>query len=173
MRRTVYPESEETETEPECALTNAQYADSISWKIGKVKAPPSAAKAKAGSGEMQKRLIVGFFFLSWYVAPMYFHPILVQIVSCHMALIIHSEAFTIKEKDFEEAATYRQARYLISIVLYYIMLPRFGILERSIIEASGFTAQENPIMFMVLYDYHIYICLGLFSLLFLLMVFSW
>ena len=104
---------------------------------------------------------------------MYLHPILVQIVSCHIALIIHSEAFSIKEKEFEEATTYRQARWIISIVLYYIMLPRFGILERSIMEASGFTAQEYPIMFMVLYDYHIYICLGLFSLLFLLMVFSW
>ena len=85
---------------------------------------------------------------------MYIHPILVQIVSCHMVLITHSEAFSIKEKEFE-TATYRRARYLISIVLYYILLPRFGILERSIIEASGFTAKEYPIMFMVLYDYHI------------------
>ncbi len=70
-------ESEETETEPEeCAMSTEQYRDSISWKIGKSKAPPSAAKAKA-SGEMQKRLVVGFYILAWYVFPMYVHPILV------------------------------------------------------------------------------------------------
>lgn len=76
MRQKPNLESEETETEPECAMSTEQYKDSISWKIGKVKAPPSAAKAKA-SGEMQKRLIVGFYVLAWYVFPMYVHPILV------------------------------------------------------------------------------------------------
>ena len=74
MRQKPNHESEETETEPECAMSNDQYQDSISWKIGKVKAPPSANKAKS-PGEMQKRLIVGFYVLAWYVYPMYVHPI--------------------------------------------------------------------------------------------------
>lgn len=50
---------------------------------------------------MTKRLIVGVMCLAWYVAPMYIHPLAVQVVSSHMAFILFSETFNIYRKEFE------------------------------------------------------------------------
>ena len=51
-------------------------------------------KAKSAA-EMRKRLVVGFFVLSWYVFPMFMHPIAVCIVNAHINISMQNESFHI------------------------------------------------------------------------------
>ena len=97
-------ESSETESEVEVILSTTQYRDSIKWKIGTAKADDSkdsVKKPKKSAGEVLKRVIVGFMVLAWYVCPMYVHPLCVQAVTCHMALIVHGEAFSMAQKTID------------------------------------------------------------------------
>jgi len=62
-----------------------------------------------------------------------------------------------------------------SIIMFalFFYLPKFGPLERSIIEASGWTARTHPITFAVLYDHHNLICIAMVCLFFICAMLVW
>lgn len=151
-------ESSETETDQEVELTHEQYEDSLEFTFGKVKQSGPVKKAK-GAGETRKRLVVGFFVLSWYVFPMFMHPLAVCIVNVHINISMQNESFHIQPKPFERTISNRVHRYLLQFLAFFILMPWVGPLERSIMEQSGFNAKEYPLLFAILYDeYHNRIC---------------
>ena len=50
------------------------------------------------AAEVRKRIIVGFMILSWYLSPMYIHPIAVSFVSCKFVFIVNREVFELESK---------------------------------------------------------------------------
>mmetsp|Transcript_11905 Transcript_11905/g.15176 ORF Transcript_11905/g.15176 Transcript_11905/m.15176 type:complete len:255 (+) Transcript_11905:220-984(+) len=122
---------------------------------------------------MRKRLVVGFFVLAEYVCPMFMHPLALILVNFHIVSSIHWEAYHIKMKPFEETTSYRLLRIAMSILAFFYFMPTYGAFERPILEASGLTAKENPLLFAVLYDYHSQICVGIICLIFLIMLANW
>jgi len=52
-------------------------------------------------------------------------------------------------------------------------MPRFGMLERGILERSGFSEKQYPTLFMILYDRHMEISLFLCAMSFLFMLCMW
>lgn len=121
---------------------------------------------------MVKRLVVGFMVLAWYVSPMYIHPSAIALVTLHMCSILYVEAFNVHRKDFETKG-HLVYRFALLTTLNLFAFPRFGILERGIMERSGFSAKEYPITFMVLYEKNSMICLTSLSVLFAIIVFRW
>lgn len=101
---------------------------------------------------MRKRLVVGFYILAWYVFPMYVHPIVMCMVTWHIIITMQSESFYIKPKPFERTISYRMLRYALQFIAFFILMPKIGPLERSIVEASGMTAEKYPLLFAILYD---------------------
>lgn len=98
---------------------------------------------------MIKRIIVGFFVLSMYVCPMYIHPffdVIHSVVLCHLAT---KESFSIKHsQDYIDVSF----RYLLFTLVFYYTMTRYGILERGIVERSGYSAQDYPNAFYILYE---------------------
>ena len=134
----------------------------------------SAANAKKPKvdGEMIKRLVVGFAAMAWYLIPMYVHPFMIGPVSIITASLIHSETFNIYRKDFEESDN-AVFRFCFLFFAYLWALPRYGILERTILENSGYTAQKYPLLFKVLYERNSEIILVAFSILFIWLICQW
>ena len=154
-------------------MTKEKYEDSIAFTFGKVKQAGSASKAK-NAAEMRKRLVVGFFVLAWYVFPMYVHPIVMCMVTLHIIITMQRESFQIKPKDFERTISYRVLRYAIQFLAFFILMPTIGPLERSIVEASGMTAEKYPLLFAILYDdLHDKILVALVSFSLIMLMCSW
>lgn len=100
---------------------------------------------------MLKRIIVGVMVLAWFVTPIYVHPLAVAAVFIQMSMIIISEVLNIQHKAFENVIL--QYLYMaLAASLYYFILPRWGFLERPIVERSGFSAKQNPNFFYWLYE---------------------
>jgi phosphatidate cytidylyltransferase len=59
------------------------------------------------------------------------------------------------------------------VLMYYFALPRWGFLERSFLERSGLSAQENPILFYWLYDKNLQVSMVLLSVFFLVIIMNW
>ena len=118
-------------------MTPEQYKDSIKWKIGQPK-QGAVAKPKKTSAEVIKRIVVGFCILAWYVFPMYVHPFCVAVVTLHMSFSILNDAFKLQRKEFEGPNQY-WFRATVCGTMYYYIMPKMGILERRIVEDSGFT----------------------------------
>ena len=130
----------ETESEEE-SMSQEAYEKSCEWTIFKVKEvnPVNAKKPKV-DGEMVKRLVVGFAAMAWMLIPMYIHPFLLGPVAIITTCIIHSETFNIHRKPFEQSDNFA-FRFSFLFFAYLYTLPRIGILERTIMENSGFTAE--------------------------------
>ena len=171
-QRHALSESSETEAEMECGLSLSEYNASIAWKIGQVKVPSNQNKAKS-MGEIKKRIIVGFFVLSWFVVPMFVHPLAIQFVTLQVSFISSYEIFHIQKKTFEASLLYPAQQITLVLCLYILVAPRLGMLERSIMEESGFSAAQNPVLFAVLYDYNGLIVLSSFSLFFVVQLYLW
>ena len=119
---------------------------------------------------MLKRTIVGFMVLAWYVFPMYVHPLVFVFVSWHIVQLIQDECFNVWRKDFEQNLMYSLFYHGHSLLMFYFLQPKIGFLQRSIVEASGFTEQTNPFLFFMLYEKNSQISLGLFSILFIVLL---
>ena len=153
-------------------MTPEQYQDSIKWQIGSIKdgAKGSPGKGKSTS-EIIKRIIVGFFILSMYVSPMYIHPFADMM---HSFVVIHfcvKESFSIAHisQDYIDVCF----RYLLQALIYYYIMIRYGILERGIVERSGYSAQDYPNVFYILYERNTEISTIWASCIFLLGLFQW
>ena len=122
---------------------------------------------------MVKRLVVGFMVLGWYVCPMYIHPIAISIVTFHMVTIIClSELHNLHRKGSSKSGHYL-LKISILITSHLFFYPRFGILERGILERSGFTAEEYPKTFMILYEKNTEICFVSLLVIFVMLMFEW
>lgn len=121
-------------------------------------------------GEMVKRLFVGVACMAWYLIPMYVHPFLNGPISFLTAGCIHMETFNVYLKDFEKSSNNLFFRFCLFFFLYLYFVPKFGFLERNIMERSGYTAAEYPLLFTVLYERNAEICLSAFCLLFVWIV---
>ena len=122
--------------------------DSRSFTIGKLKqgakpAPePVDADAPAPSkkkSDLKKRVVVGFFFLTWYCTPAFVHPVALVLVTSQMAYIIFKELLELKIKDFDLSRKIPFFRTILFLIFQYACLPKFGVLERGIMEKSGFS----------------------------------
>ena len=109
--------------------------------FGKVKVvDPLKAKKPKVDGEMIERLVGGFCVMAWYLSCMYLHPFTIGPVSILAGGIVHSETFNVYKKDFEKGSNNFIFRFCLMTTMYLFFLPRFGILERHIMENSGITA---------------------------------
>lgn len=142
----------ETETEPEIPMTPEQFNESRSWKIGTVKQAPKTKGISRSPGENTKRLVVGFMILAWYTVPIFIHPLAQPFFLIPMIYMCHSEAHYIKMKSFEEQPSYEGFRWVLFFGLFYMGLPRYGVLERDILEKSGITEDKYPTLFVFLYE---------------------
>ena len=82
--------------------------------------------------------------LSWYVSPMYIHPLAISFVTCKFVFIVNREVFELESKErYSNAERCKNGafRYAFQFALFYFCMPRWGILERGIVEKSGFTAE--------------------------------
>ena len=61
-------------------------------------------------------------------------------MSGHIAFIIFSETFGIYRKEFEAQDSFI-VRCVLFVAINYFVMTRWGMLERGIIERSGFTAE--------------------------------
>ena len=159
----------ETETEDEL-VSNEKYLESCKFVFGKVKVvSPEKAKKPKVDGEMIERLVGGFCVLAYYLAPMYIHPFLICPVSIIAGGIIHSETFNVYRKDFEQSINFL-FRFCLLTTMYLFFLPRYGVFERHIMENSGYTAKEYPLLFTILYDRNSEITLTAFCILFVWLI---
>ena len=99
---------------------------------------------------MVKRIVVGFCVLAAYVSPIYIHPLALAYVSFHFSQMISYEAFYVHRKDFE-SIEHNLYRVALMATLCLFIYPKFGILERGIMERSGYTQEEYPMVFTILY----------------------
>ena len=58
-------------------------------------------------------------------------------------------------------------------MLLYFFQTKYGFLERGIVERSGFSADDYPLAFKILYDWNTVISLYVFSGLFLITLYWW
>ena len=143
----------ETETEPDIPMTSEQCKESRAWKIGTVKqAPKTKGIISRSPGENTKRLVVGFMILAWYTVPIFIHPLAQPLFLIPMIYMCHSEAHYIKMKSFEEQPSYEGFRWVLFVGLFYMGLPRYGVLERDILEKTGITEEKYPALFVILYE---------------------
>ena len=68
-----------------------------------------------------------------------------------MAFILFSETFNIHRKEFEAQDSLLVRSFLYLAINYFVMT-RWGMLERGIVERSGFTAEQYPLTFEILYE---------------------
>ena len=63
------------------------------------------------------------------------------------------ESFHIYEKDFEKTAP-SNLLFRVSLIffLYLYFVPKVGLFDRDVMELSGFTEAEYPLLFTVLYE---------------------
>ena len=122
--------------------------------------------------EMFKRITVGFLCVAWNVFPMYMHPIAHALVCSKMVFIGNREIFGIHYEGRENWIRKAQ-RYFLQFFIFYFCMTKSGMLERSIIERSGFSAEENPILFMILYEHNAVISSVILSAIFLYCLFKW
>ena len=132
--------------------------------------PSANAKKPKVDGEMIKRLVVGFAAMSWWLIPMYAHPFLIGPFNILVAGVVGSETFNIYRKDFEGTDNNFLFRFCLLFFAYLYCMPRFGIFERKIMENTGFTAEENPWLFTILYERNSEICLTALCVLFVWLI---
>ena len=155
-------------------MTEAQQEESKQWKIGTVKAPAMPkAPSKGGSGEATKRIVIGIMIFSWYTVPIVTHPLVSPLFLAPIIYLLHSEAHHIKMKSFEEGSLFESYRQLLYVVLNFVFLPYFSCFQRDILEKSGMTAEEYPLLFSVLFEKHKLICLVLGLSMGLFLLFAW
>ena len=130
-------------------MTTNEYLDSIEWVFGQRKETSASKNPSKSAAEVRKRVIVGFMILSWYVSPMYIHPLAVSFVTCKFVFIVNREVFELESKERQYLSACRNGafRYAFQFALFYFCMPRYGILERGIVEKSGFTAEQYPMLF--------------------------
>ena len=104
--RSPLSDTSETETEPEIPLTKEQEQLSQQWKIGTLK-PKAKQKASKKGSDMVKRLIVGFWVLSWYTLPIFTHPLVAPLFISPMIYVIHQESHEIRLKPFEDSSLFK------------------------------------------------------------------
>jgi hypothetical protein len=120
-----------------------------------------------------KRICVGVCIWAWYTAPIFIHPLAEVIFVVPMCLTAHREIHNIRVKSFEEKPMMVGFRHFISFVLIFIGLTRFGMLDRSILERTGFSVNSHPILFMVLYERQNEMTVLLTAISFLFMMCNW
>ena len=129
------------------------------------------------AAEVRKRIIVGFMILSWYVSPMYIHPLAISFVTCKFVFIVNREVFELESKERYYLSAERckngAFRYAFQCALFYFAMPRWGILERGIVERSGYTAEEYPVLFSLLYENNMQNSIVILSSFFLLCLCQW
>ena len=162
----------ETESELEIPMTQDQYAESISFKFGKVKVAAKPGKAKVAA-EVLKRIIVGAMVYAMTSLPFYLGPCALFIVQLYVMMQIASEAYNLKSKPFEEANSYKLLWYITLVLTNYILLPTVGGLRRQIMEKSGFSSDFYPMTFALLYDYHGILTSIFLSFALIILVLSW
>ena len=122
---------------------------------------------------MRKRFTVGFMVLAWYVLPMYLCPISLVLVNTQLGLMVCYEAFNVRRQAFEDSWLNKLFCHTTVIAAYFIYLPSIGVLDRHIVEASGWKAETHPLLFMILYDCHKQISFALVCLVFVLGILNW
>jgi len=81
-----------------------------------------------------KRIVVGICIWAWYTTPIFIHPLAEVIFVAPVVLIGASEIYNIRVKSFEEKPMMVVFRHLVSFFLLFIGMPKFGMLDRSILE---------------------------------------
>ena len=107
---------------------------------------------------MRKRIVVGCMVLAWCVTPIFIHPTAIIIQVFHLYYIICNEGFHLAQKEFETTWVYQTLKRTFIILVFFAISTKCGPFDRKIIENSGFSPKTHPIMFAILFDYHILIC---------------
>lgn len=83
------------------------------------------------------------------------------ILTIHISTLTCYEAFELIKKEFETLIKYRIMKHTFIFLVNFVLLTKFGALDRSILEASGMSPKTHPITFAILYEYHFMICMAL------------
>mgnify|MGYP001626799723 CR=1 FL=1 len=89
-----------------------------------------------------------------------------------MCYICLNEGLNVSRKPFDDGFNVYLYNAL-ATVLFYFSLPRWGFLERSIMERSGFTAKDNPALFYWLYEKNLQVSMMLLSGIFVILILNW
>ena len=91
---------------------------------------------------------------AWYTTPTLVHPLCEALFLAPFLFILTTEMHNIKRKDFENWWAFTFLRYTTVFLFHFTALPYIGVFDRSIVEASGMTAEDHPIFFKVFYEHH-------------------
>ena len=92
-------------------MTTNEYLDSIEWVFGQRKETSASKNPSKSAAEVRKRVIVGFMILSWYVSPMYIHPLAVSFVTCKFVFIVNREVFELESKERQYLSACRNGAF--------------------------------------------------------------